>query len=522
MDGDGSWIGDGIAAGTLVIAHDGSYMPSLMPDLCSAGVILYCSTSKQWLKASVSERSDASSNYRGELLGAVLSLLILRAASASLDHLSPTTTLHCDNRGVIQHCNSPHTTLPEKQKQSDLIRLLKYLGGTNRTRTIWEWVEGHAVERKGRRHSSLPERLNDQADRLAKTALLSAIAGGHVMTGNFPFEVVKIEISGKRVCGSPRQALEADWGYRSARKLFHDKDILCKDDFHLVWWDGLADAMARYPKMYRVWLTKHVSGFCGNNVQQYYWSRGDHSPKCEFCGTEDEYNSHICRCDDPGRDSMFRISVNEIIGWMVKTLGENSIASTVEGYLLNRGRVPMESCQHGTDNSLLRVCRESDRLGWDNLVEGRITTQWLSVIAPHLSRGSHQVLPRSWGRQFITKLHNLVHKQWIYRNSMIHFRSTDGLTIPEHHEILDQMERYVLVDPDTLLPRHRTLLDADFELLGSGPTSHRLLWLANMSSAISAADLARSGTLSASALSHFSRTPPMPTPDDFPTHQRQT
>jgi hypothetical protein len=62
----------------------------------------------------------------------------------------------------------------------------------------------------------------------------------------------------------------------------------------LVWWDGLGAAMTCYPKMYRVWLTKHVSDFCGNNVQLYYWSKGTHSPKCEFCGMEDEYTMHIC------------------------------------------------------------------------------------------------------------------------------------------------------------------------------------------------------------------------------------
>ena len=122
-------------------------------------------------------------------------------------------------------------------------------------------------------------------------------------------------------------------------------------------------------------------------------------------------------------------------------------------------------------------------------------------------------VPRSWGRKFITKLHNVVHKQWMYRNSMIHFHSTNGLTIPEHHKILNQMESYSLVDPETLLPRHRTLLDADFESLGSGPTSHRLLWLANMSSAMSAAHLARSGTLSDSALAHFSHVSPMTQPE---------
>ena len=96
---------------------------------------------------------------------------------------------------------------------------------------------------------------------------------------------------------------------------------------------------------------------------------------------------------------------------------------------------------------------------------------------------------------------------------MIHFRSTDGLTILKHHEILNQMESYSLVDPETLLPRHRTLLDADFESLGSGPMSHRLLWLANISSAMSAAHLAQSGTLSDSALAHFSHVLPMTQPE---------
>jgi hypothetical protein len=38
----------------------------------------------------------------------------------------------------------------------------------------WKWVEGHAVERKGRHRSSstVPERLNNQVDKLAKAALL--------------------------------------------------------------------------------------------------------------------------------------------------------------------------------------------------------------------------------------------------------------------------------------------------------------------------------------------------------------
>ncbi len=381
-----------------------------------------------------------------------------------------TTVLHCDNRGVISHSNSPLTALPEKQKQANLIRLIKYLGGSNRCRTSWEWVKGHAVERKGRRRSLLPERLNDQVDKLTKQALVHAVAGGHVMTGDFLFEVVKFKLSGQRVCGSPWQALKANWGYRAAQELFYEKDIIHREDFHLVWWEGLGAAMAWYPEMYRVWLTKHVSGFCGNNVQQYYCSKGTHSPKYKFCGIEDEYSTHICQCKDPGRDSMFRILVSKVHTWLVATLGENTIASTVEEYLLGRRRVTMESCLYGTYNNMSVVSMMSDRLGWDSFLEGRISKHWLVVVLPLLPHRPLQLLPESWGRQFISKLHNVIYKQWTYCNSMIHFWSTDGLTIPEHYEILNRIESYSLADTDTLLPRHQSLYTADFAALGGGPT----------------------------------------------------
>jgi hypothetical protein len=108
---------------------------------------------------------------------------------------------------------------------------------------------------------------------LAKDSLVSAIARGLLMEGNFPFEPTRFKLSGSRVCSSPRQSLEKDWGYRTAQALYAEKSIIQKEDFHLVWWDGLDRAMAGYPKSYRVWLTKHVQEFGGNNVQLYYWSR---------------------------------------------------------------------------------------------------------------------------------------------------------------------------------------------------------------------------------------------------------
>ena len=67
----------------------------------------------------------------------------------------------------------------------------------------WEWVEGHAVERKGRHRSTVPECLNDQADKLAKAALLLAISGGIAYEGEYPFEMVSIKLTEQGVSGSP-------------------------------------------------------------------------------------------------------------------------------------------------------------------------------------------------------------------------------------------------------------------------------------------------------------------------------
>jgi hypothetical protein len=164
--------------------------------------------------------------------------------------------------------------MSEKQKHANLILLVKHLLATNECRSTWVWVEGHAVERKGWDDCTLPECLNHKADRLAKDALLSAISRGPIMEGNFPFELVRLWLSGERVCRSPRQALEWDRGYKTARMLYADKGIIRGEDFDLIWWNGLRVAMACYPKMYKVWLTKHISDCGGTNVQLYYRSRG--------------------------------------------------------------------------------------------------------------------------------------------------------------------------------------------------------------------------------------------------------
>jgi hypothetical protein len=76
---------------------------------------------------------------------------------------------------------------------------MKHLYSTNKFQPRWEWVGGLTVKRKRWYNSTLAEQLNHQLDILAKDSLLSPIAGGLLMEGDFPFEPTRFKLSEKSV-----------------------------------------------------------------------------------------------------------------------------------------------------------------------------------------------------------------------------------------------------------------------------------------------------------------------------------
>jgi hypothetical protein len=138
-------------------------------------------------------------------------------------------------------------------------------------------------------------------------------------------------------------------------------------------------------------------------------------------------------------------------------------------YLLSRGNLLMENYCHGNNQDMLLVATTNDQLGWDSFVEGHISTQWIPLVAPLLACTSPHLLAKTWGRHLIARLHNVIHKQWIYQNSIIHYKGKGGNTIPEHHNILNYVEEYSMANLKILLPQHRFLYDTDFCSFGQWP-----------------------------------------------------
>ncbi len=236
-----------------------------------------------------------------------------------------------------------------------------------------------------------------------------------------------------------------------------------------------------------------------------YWDDNT-TPLCPSCNDEVETTMHITRCKAPGRKEMLSVTVRALVNWMAATQVDPVLVSMVREYLLAQGSKLMTDCLHLDHEEYQQLADETDKLRWDSFIEGRLSSKWITVVTPQLKTSSLYLKPSRWGQQFIEQLLSITHKQWLFRNSKVHFRKEDGLTEGEHHDIFQRMEDLMFTDPADLLPAHKHLLDVDFEALGEGPAASRQYWIADINSAISASKRVQQGWVVPGSMPRFNNT----------------
>lgn len=492
IDDNGDWIPTAALNESLVMVHDGSYMPELDPSICSAALAILCLQTGKMGRLKMCEKTDPSSatNYRAEIIGGLLASHVLHTIDSILPVSKTRVHIYCDNLGVVNHAQHPHRPLHEKQAQSDVLTV--FLQNLHRTRIQWEYhhVYGHLDDTTSFHSLTIPQQLNVITDCMAKEAIREAKRMNKYCLPLYPNENIRVSIGGRKATSSFRTALYRSWGYQQAKALFHTKGIICSKHFHLVYWDGVHQVMHAMPQMYKVWVTKHVSGFCGTNKQL---SRMDNSiaNKCRCCGRRNEDKLHITRCSNPGRTMLFLHTVTELIEWMQCSNGDMDLILVTRAYLKLRGKTTMRRLCN-TFPHLHEMACDFDRLGWENFIEGRICTSFFLLQQKWLTQSGSRWTISAWSRQFLAKILNITHRQWLYRNARIHIRVAEDLTEPDHDLIMEQVSTLMGTDPMDLLPCHRHLLDWNFDELGTGPTLDRQYWIAQMDSAIKAKGRKRS------------------------------
>ncbi len=247
------WIFRGLMWGSLIIGHDGSYMPYLASNVCSCAVVLHCMHTGYYADLTWVERSSKASadNYRAEILGGVRAQLLVKAAVTGW-HVAGSYIPHygCDNMGIVIHGNHCRHPMLEKQAQADILHLFKSLMSTSCIGGKMNHVHGHMDNLLSQDQLSIDQTVNCCADKLALEALVAGVATQSFITNTYPFETTRLMVKGVTVTGLPKTATTHYWGARVAQTLFNCRNIVRKVDFHLVYWEGMDKVMKSFPEMF--------------------------------------------------------------------------------------------------------------------------------------------------------------------------------------------------------------------------------------------------------------------------------
>ncbi len=195
-NGDGSWILHGMLAQSLIIIHDGSYMKELLPNISLAATMIYCTIAKAQCKCTWAKKSTSAGPYCGEILGGVMTQLILHAAASKCHDAIPPVVVDCDNNGVVSHGNEPLCPLPTNQSQANILCIFKNLVSAQPFHVQYKYVQSHADDTKRWQDCTLKEQINIKVDSLAKKALKAGHCTGEFIKSAFPNEQICISMGG--------------------------------------------------------------------------------------------------------------------------------------------------------------------------------------------------------------------------------------------------------------------------------------------------------------------------------------
>lgn len=134
--------------------------------------------------------------------------------------------------------------------------------------------------------------------------------------------------------------------------------------------------------------------------------------------------------------------------------------------------------------ALQEVARDIDNIGWVDMMHGRES---------HCAITGSRMTGKDWMRAFITKLLNISHGQWMYRNFSLHNKTRGHLQLQRQTEVLAKIATLAECQPEDIPAESRFLLEVEVtNTLESNSLVQQEYWIAAMKAAIKAGSRAPS------------------------------
>lgn len=442
MVGNDGWLLEAIREGTCVAVTDGSYIRELYPNLCSCVFVLECSKGRGRMYGSFPEQSCVACAYKGELLGLMAIHLILLAANKLEPNLPGRVKIFLDCLGALKKITTlPTDRLPSGCKHSDILKnIMIHCGKLSFACEYWH-VDAHQDERKSYQQLPRPTQLNCCMDIEAK-GVIWGLEGEELPPQDvFPLEPIAVFVGNEKMTSGSEDLL-GFWCQRVVAKevLAHEKvQVLDQNQFEEVWWPIVYKALNDVPRMFQIWACKQVTGVAGTNEMQARYTP-NHDKRCPSCGVEEETCGHVLTCNEEGRVDLLVKSMDMVDTWLEEHGTDTRLRTVLVEYGKRRGGATMQEIVGDRMGPYRRLAASMDEIGWRRFMEGMISKEVFEIQRKSTVASKRRITIENWGAGLVTRLLEVTHGQWLYRNVHVHDIITGDIASRQKEDIRRELE----------------------------------------------------------------------------------
>jgi hypothetical protein len=221
------------------------------------------------------------------------------------------------------------------------------------------------------------------------------------------------------------------------------------------------------------------------------------APKCKSVSTQErctqtsaaqtrETNAHLMQCLDKDRTRLLIKNVAELEKWM-ETDGQTDpeLIYWIPKYVLMQN--DKQFTQLGYMSKKMHALADSqDKIGRRHFTEGYISTHFYNILRFHLSMSSNYLNGADWTKQFISKILQLTHSQWIYCNISLHDKCHGYLQNEQLESLLQTIADLSDLSPEEVPNNSRFLLEFNFTELTKAHLETQQYWTLAMNAALTA------------------------------------
>lgn len=473
-------IATSITNGNCLLISDGSFFKESSQS--AAAWIMGNEALHRQMKGQVLCAGDKSihSAYRGELAGIFGGLQCVKAICKIKSIRRGRLTLGCDGLVALKRTMADTTLLSDTN--FDYISAIRATIKSLPITIDFLHVKGHVDEITAFQNLTLPERMNVEADSLAKTMNSTTFSSAELSSLDIDGEIgpiiVRIDQRRVKITSNLRNHLYNTLTSSLTQQYWIDKMKIDQELKDSIDWKSMGESFTAISMEKQKEVVKWNSDCCGTAKNLKRWKEQTHQ-RCPTCGFDGETTDHILKCPHPDSKKTWEKTVGNLDEW----LKQQSTAPDLRHIIIENirawreERVPVN--YEGPIEGLQQAVDKQSAIGWAPFVRGFIHTDWKEIQRKHLQQMKSRRSHRRWVKMLIIKFWQISWDMWRFRNGILHTQdtnSTTNFTFLLTTEILKELEHGHRLLP----PSSKYLFSTTQNKILNSPINNKKLWLANV------------------------------------------